>query len=620
MRPKMVDLRDYVPGGKRLPSWLINLGERFLGFHALNKAHARIEDDWDAGSSENFFRLACHYLKLHYDLTGLENIPREGPCVIVANHPHGMSDGLMFGDIAMLVRDDIRIVVNEFLDCVRGMRPYEIKVDVYGGEEATRANLAGMREILKWLKGGHCLLVFPSGSAATWSGRDGCVVDDPWQKNIASLIRKTGATVVPMHISGHTGTLFQLVSVVAKEKRSGLLAREIKRDGRMRHSIHLGKPISPSEMRLLEDDQALSDYLRLRTMLLRYPGTPHGPVISMPPKDKSDAKAQPASLVGSEPSRPAGQPDAPAQEPIAEGARADELAAEIARLPEECLIYRSDANPLCVYALEARHSELLMRELGIQRERTFRAVGEGSGRSCDLDRCDAHYTQLVMWDAREKRLAGAYRVGRVDQILKQRGLEGLYNAEFFRFGERMKEIFPRSLELGRAFITPEYQRLATSLDTLWMGIGHFINRYPDYRYLFGTVSISGAYSDTSRALIMAFLQQHYMCSSLAGDATALTPPTHLKLRSEDLRLLPTALPDLQTLNTVVAGIEADGKGIPVLLRQYIRLGGRMVAFNIDASFGNTLDCLVVTDLEQTPERLFRRYRGIRLQKPEEEKA
>lgn len=619
MRPKMVDLRDYVPGGKRLPSWLINLGERFLGFHALNEAHARIEDDWDAGSSENFFRLACHHLKLHYDLTGLENIPREGPCVIVANHPHGMSDGLMFGDVAMLVRDDIRIVVNEFLDCVRGMRPYEIKVDVYGGEEATRANMAGMREILKWLKGGHCLLVFPSGSAATWSGADGCVVDDPWQKNIASLIRKTGATVVPMHISGRTGMLFQLVSVVAKEKRSGLLAREIKRDRRMRHVIRLGKPITPSEMRLLNDDQALSDYLRLRTMLLRYPGTPHGAVLPMP-SASSEPSPQPAASTSGDGSQTTQCHSQDEQEPIAPGASPDELAAEIARLPEDCLIYRSEANPLCVYALEARHSELLMRELGIQRERTFRAVGEGSGNSCDLDRCDTHYTQLVMWDAREKRLAGAYRVGRVDQILATRGLDGLYNAEFFRFGERMKQIFPRSLELGRAFITPEYQRLATSLDTLWMGIGHFINRYPDYRYLFGTVSISEAYSDTSRALIMAFLQQHYMCDSLGGDAVALTPPTHLKLRSEDLRLLPTAIPDLQTLNTVVAGIEADGKGIPVLLRQYLRLGGRMVSFNIDADFGNTLDCLVVTDLEQTPERLFRRYRGIRPQKPEEEKA
>ena len=87
--------------------------------------------------------------------------------MIVSNHPHGMSDGLMIGDIAMKRRSDIRIVVNEFLHCVRGMRPYQITVDVYGGEEAKRANMTGMREMLKWLRDGHCLIIFPSGSAAS---------------------------------------------------------------------------------------------------------------------------------------------------------------------------------------------------------------------------------------------------------------------------------------------------------------------------------------------------------------------------------------------------------------------------------------------------------------------
>ena len=166
-RPKMVDLRDQIKGGHRLPQALLTWGEKRLGLHTLNMAHEHIEDDWDAGSKDNFFKLACKHLNLLYDLEGLENIPKEGPCVVVSNHPHGMSDGIMFGDIVMRVREDVRIVVNEFLHCVRGMRPYEITVDVYGGEAAKRANMAGMREILRWLKGGHCILVFPSGSAAT---------------------------------------------------------------------------------------------------------------------------------------------------------------------------------------------------------------------------------------------------------------------------------------------------------------------------------------------------------------------------------------------------------------------------------------------------------------------
>ncbi|MBQ8900551.1 MAG: lysophospholipid acyltransferase family protein, partial [Akkermansia sp.] len=272
-REKITDLTKLVKGGDKLPDWLVLWAEKKLGLHALNVAHAHIEDDWEAGSTDNFFKLACKHLSLNYDLTGLENIPKEGPCVIVSNHPHGMSDGLMFGDIAMKVRSDIRIVVNEFLQCVRGMVPYEIMVDVYGGEAAKRANMAGMREILRWLKGGHCILVFPSGSAATYSHKDRRVIDDPWQTNIASLIRKTGATVVPMHISGRTGIFFQILSIINKGVRANFLAREILRDGRMRHTIRLGKPISPATIAMTENDESLSDYLRLSSMLLRYPQT-----------------------------------------------------------------------------------------------------------------------------------------------------------------------------------------------------------------------------------------------------------------------------------------------------------------------------------------------------------
>ena len=147
MKAKIMDLAEYVPGGKKWPGWLLNIGERILGFHIFNTAHSMVEEELEAGSTENFFRLACKHLPLNYEVTGLENIPAEGPCVIVSNHPHGMSDGLMIGDIAMKVRSDIRIVVNDFLHCVRGMRPYQITVDVYGGDAFV--HLGKMMEAIK---------------------------------------------------------------------------------------------------------------------------------------------------------------------------------------------------------------------------------------------------------------------------------------------------------------------------------------------------------------------------------------------------------------------------------------------------------------------------------------
>ena len=578
-REKITDLRKLISGGERLPDWLVLWGEKKLGLHALNVAHAHIEDDWEEGSKDNFFKLACKYLSLNYDLTGLENIPKEGPCVVVCNHPHGMSDGLMFGDIVMKVRSDIRIVVNEFLQCVRGMVPYEIMVDVYGGEAAKRANMAGMREILRWLKGGHCILVFPSGSAATYSHRDRRVIDDPWQANIASLIRKTGATVVPMHISGRTGIFFQLISILNKGIRSNFLAREILRDGRMRHTIRLGKPITPATIAMTANDDSLSDFLRLSSMMLRYPCT------------TTAADATPRTM-----------------EPIAESVPADVQKAEIEALPADCL-YAETTGGLKVYAVEAPQIPNLLREIGILREHTFRAVGEGSGKSIDLDDFDQTYTHLIMWDSKANRLAGAYRMGRTDKLIEAQGIKGVYNSMFFKFGDKVTEIMKHGLEMGRAFICREYQRHPASLDTLWMGIGHYINRHRQYRYLYGTVSISSEYTPASRALILTWLKAHAMQPELAGDVTALNPPVGMELLSEDARLVPTALPELKMLTGLVADIEPDNKSIPVLLRQYLRLGGKMLSFGVDEDFGGTLDGLVLVDMHHAPQRITDRYCG-----------
>jgi putative hemolysin len=439
--------------------------------------------------------------------------------------------------------------------------------------------MAGMREILRWLKGGHCILVFPSGSAATYSHRDRRVIDDPWQANIASLIRKTGATVVPMHISGRTGIFFQLLSIINKGMRANFLAREILRDGRMRHTIRLGKAITPATIAMTENDQNLSDFLRLSSMLQRYSQT--ATATAAPPRQMA---------------------------PIEQSVPTDELLTEINALPADCL-YAETAAGLKVYAVEAHQIPKLMREIGIQREHTFRAVGEGSGNACDLDPYDETYTHLVMWDSKLNRLAGAYRMGRTDKILDAAGARGIYNTQFFRFNEKILQVMRRGLEMGRAFICRDYQRHPASLDTLWMGIGHYLARHPEYRYLYGTVSISGEYTLASRALMLSYLKAHCMNEELTGDVKALYPPEGIELLSEDARLVPTALTELRLLTGLVADLEPDSKSIPVLLRQYLRLGGKMLSFGVDNDFGGTLDCLVLVDMAAAPQRIVDRYCG-----------
>ncbi len=585
MKAKIMDLADYVPGGRKWPGWLLNIGERILGFHIFNTAHSRVEEELEAGSKENFFRLACKHLPLNYEVTGLENIPAEGPCVIVSNHPHGMSDGLMIGDIAMKVRSDIRIVVNDFLHCVRGMRPYQITVDVYGGTAAMQANMKGMREIIKWLRDGHCLILFPSGSAASWSPKDGRVVEDPWQVNMATIIRKMGAPVIPMHFSGQNGPLFQMVTQLCKDKRSALLPREIKRDRRTLHHVKIGRPIPASRMEILPDDAALSDHLRLSSMILRY-------------------SAEPASHSNPVP-RPMVEIDSPESPEV--------LQQELDSLPQdEHLLYTHRGTGMQIFTAKGCDIPHMLHEIGVQREITFRAVGEGSGLACDTDEYDQYYDHLIMWDPAARRLAGAYRMGRTDEIVQARGVTGIYNTEFFTLGNDFVNHVKNGLEMGRAFITAPYQKHPASLDTLWMGIGRFVCKHPHYRYLYGTVSVSSDYSVRSRTLIYEYLKCHCLHAQLAKHVQAKTPPANMDLLSEDARLLPTGLNDLRLLSAMVSDTEPGGQSIPVLLRQYLRLGGEMISFNVDSEFGDTLDCLVLVDLHRAPERLITRYCGAPL--------
>ena len=154
--PKMVDIRDILDENTRLPALVAASAEKLLGLERLNKAYDKIVRDKESGSQENFFQLASRHLNLKLQLRpgDLENIPKKGPVVVVANHPHGLSDGIMFGELLTRVREDVRILVNEQLSLCGELDPWLIKVDVYEDENARRKNLSGMRKMISWLRQG----------------------------------------------------------------------------------------------------------------------------------------------------------------------------------------------------------------------------------------------------------------------------------------------------------------------------------------------------------------------------------------------------------------------------------------------------------------------------------
>src|SRR5690606_35389588 len=173
--------------------------------------------------------------------------------------------------------------------------------------------------------------------------------------------------------------------------------------------------------------------------------------------------------------------------PLATPLPAAQLAAAIAAT--ELLGQTGDGKQIRL-ARCAADSPLLL-ELGRLRELTFREVGEGTGRSRDLDDFDPHYQHIVVWDAPAQCIAGAYRVMRGAPALARSGLQGLYTAGLFRYSDDAIPRIAEGLELGRSFVVPTYWG-SRSLDYLWQGIGAYLQCQPGIRYLFGAVSISAA--------------------------------------------------------------------------------------------------------------------------------
>jgi putative hemolysin len=154
----------------------------------------------------------------------------------------------------------------------------------------------------------------------------------------------------------------------------------------------------------------------------------------------------------------------------------------------------------------------------------------------------------------------------------------------------------RAVELGRSFIRAEYQKGFAPLLLLWKGIGKFIAANPQYKTLFGPVSISNQYQSISRELMIGFLEKH----------ASLTQWLHLVRSRHEPRTSPSSsrCSNVQELAQIIGDLEPGQPGIPVLLRQYLKLGGKLLGFNVDPEFSNSLDGLIVVDLTKTEPKLL----------------
>jgi putative hemolysin len=502
----------------------------------------------------------------------LARIPKTGPVVVVANHPFGLLEGILLGSLLPPLRPDVKFLANSLLENVPELHDITFFVNPYGGHGALRKNLSVMKHALDWVRQGHLLVTFPAGDVAQFDWKRGSILEPAWNPATARLIQGVSASAVPLYFDGGNSPLFHMAGVVHPRLRTLLIPHELLNKQSREVEVRIGAPIVPERYKGLSQIE-FTGYLRRRTLLL----------------------ANRAELKGRTPKA------APVVPAIAESA----LQGDMEKLPPRRRLAVSGEYE--VWLTTAAETPNILYEIGRLREIAFRAAGEGTNQPTDLDAFDQHYRHMFLWHPASHQIAGAYRLGATDEILPALGKKGLYTHTLFRIHDRFFFRLGPALELGRSFVRVEHQKNYAALLSLWKGIGHYVAENPRYRYLFGPVSISNRYLPVSRRLLVEFLNRHRRARELAGYVKPRSPFGWPWDRGKDFNNLVTA--DPEEVSAILADIEPDQKGVPVLLRQYLKLGGELLGFNVDRNFSNVVDGLILVDLARTEPRMLERYLG-----------
>lgn len=508
------------------------------------------------------------------------DFPRSGPLVVVANHPFGILDPVILAHYTARHRPDVKVMTNALLGVFDELRPHIIPVNPFGGAEAAKENLAGMKEALRHLRSGGTLVIFPAGEVSRY--RPGRGIEDPaWSSHVGSLVRRTQATVLPVFFPGRNSALFHAAGLIHPRLRTGLLLREFCKQRGTRVPMRVGAPIPFAKLKKFEDDNSLTKYLRIHTFVLagrRTGGEEEAEFTAEAPEDSGG------------------------------GDGCNRIQAEVAALRARGarLVHQGGFG---VYAAHSHEIPATLQEIGRLREQTFRAVGEGTGEDVDLDRFDRYYEHLFLWDESQGRIAGAYRLGRADLILREYGPAGLYTSTLFKFEKPFLASLGNAVEMGRSFIIKDYQRNLSSLPLLWRGIAQWMLRNDGYTKLFGPVSISRDYDSLSRKMMVEFLQENCLHEDLASYVKPRNPFRYLRGRRLMREFISANLRDVDDCSALISSVETDGKGIPVLLKHYLRLNGTLLSFNVDKAFSSVLDGLILVDLTETEPRLLGKYMG-----------
>lgn len=217
---------------------------------------------------QNFWQVIVERYGLGLDVVqgSLDNIPQNGPLIVIANHPYGILDGLMLGHILSVARGDFRILAHKIFRKAEELDRIILPVDFSETKDAVMTNIETRKTAMSYLAGGGAIGIFPGGTVSTATKPFSRPMDPGWRTFTARLIAKSDAAVVPIYFDGHTSRLFQLASHMHNTLRMGLLIQEFRRRVNTPVRVSIGAPIDRAELNArAKDGRAMMDYLRQAT-------------------------------------------------------------------------------------------------------------------------------------------------------------------------------------------------------------------------------------------------------------------------------------------------------------------------------------------------------------------
>lgn len=555
----------------------------------------KLNNLYDRGShlgAVDFLAYLLNDLGVEYEIheEDLKRIPKSGPFVIVSNHPLGALDGILLMHIIHQYRPDFKVMGNFLLHKIEPLQPMVIAVNPFETRKDAYSSLNGMREVLRLLRDGGCIGIFPAGEVS-YRDEEGNLQDREWQDTALKLIKKAKVPVVPVYFNAKNSELFYRMAKIHPDFQTAMLPSEMMKKRTKPIQLRIGKPILLKQQEEYADLEDFKAFLRKKTYMLssyynkkksikevlKNPSQIHLPKISPKAKAKDIVPETDIKLIKND--------------------------INTIRTDEDSLLFTNN-NYECYFA-RAEKIPNVLREIGRLREMTFRDVGEGTDQEIDLDKYDHHYHHLFLWDKDTERIVGAYRMAIGSEVYEKYGIKGFYINELFNFDADIHPFFKKCIEMGRAFVATDYQQKPMPLFLLWRGIVHVTLRNPNQKFIIGGVSISNQFSDFSKSLMIEFMKSHYYDATVAQYVRP-KKEYKVKLSEEDKQFIfEESEHDLNKFDKLIDELEPNMLRLPVLIKKYIKQNAKVIAFNVDPNFNDAIDGLMYIRVSDIPDSTVR---------------